>query len=237
MRTRNELERLAAAGRPLLSAAESLVDTGERDRILARILASDRPATRPARPRGMALVLVGVAVLAAGAAVAVFESRPGGRPLTRPAGHHHVALRGAKIEMAGYKFRTPTGFKHSAAACMSAPVAGKPRPALDGFAAAASADGGCVEAAYLVGGNKADIPSDAAPVDVGSYHGYFVFQESSGESALYVDLPNAAGDQRLVYLVLFAHGMTEDQLIAVAESGLPTLPLRATTTTCTENCG
>ena len=46
MRTRNSLERLAAAGRPRLSQADTLVDSAETDRILERIVATDRSAVR-----------------------------------------------------------------------------------------------------------------------------------------------------------------------------------------------
>jgi hypothetical protein len=237
MRTRNALARLAVAGRPLLAEADSLVDAGEEDRILEQILGSDRPAVHAARRRRMTLVLVGLAVLVAAGTVASIEAGHGNRAVTGRAGHHHLALKGARIELAGYKFRTPTGFKASSTPCGTAQSYSNAHPVLNGFVAAASADGGCVEAAYLLGGNQADIPSDAVPADVGNYHGYFVSQGSSTASTLYVELPNAAGDGRLAYLVLFAKGLTQDQLIAVAESGLPTLPLRPTTTTGTESGG
>lgn len=241
MRTHNELERLAAAGRPLLSGADALVGAAEEERILERILAFDRSATAGRRRRHVVLVLVGVATLAAASTVASIELGRGGAPSTGPPAQHHVALSGSKIQLAGYRFKTPAGFKGSAGACMPAPDPDSPRPGSDGFAAAASADGGCLEAAYLIAGDHEEgglVPSAAQPVDVGEYRGYF---EASGSgtdySTLYVELPNATGDHRLVYLVLFARDLIEDQLIAVANSGLRTVPLKPTTTTCAESCG
>jgi hypothetical protein len=226
MRIRNELEVLAGAGQRLIADAESLVDAVEEGHILARILASDRPAVRAAGRRRPAFLLAGVAVLVAAAAVASLEISGGSRPTTK-AGGLHGALSGAKIELAGYRFRTPAGFKPSTSSC--APASDE-TPVRNGFAAAASADGGCVEAAALIAANGSAIPADSRPVDVGAYQAWLVSQDT-GESTLYVELPNATGDQRSAYLVLFARGLTQDQLIAVAESGLPTLPLRPTTTT------
>jgi hypothetical protein len=96
------------------------------------------------------------------------------------------------------------------------------------FAAAAAADGACVEAAYIVAGDwlktHDPIPDSAAAVDVGDYSGYYVAADgSSDESSLYVALPHADA-QRIVYVLLVAHGVPEDELIAIAASGLPTLP-------------
>jgi hypothetical protein len=228
MRTRNDLERLDAAGRPLLADADSLVDAAEQDRILERILVSDRPRVdRPARMtprRRVAFLLVGVVLAAAVVAVALVGR--GNRPASPSSrGHHQLALTGATIQLSGYRFRTPAGFKSSTSTCGApATAAGNPRTITNGFAAAASADGGCVEAAYLIAPSTAggSIPVDAQPVDVGQYQGYFVPQDSSGGSALYVELPKAGGSSgNHVYLVLLSQGLTEDQLIAVAQSGLP----------------
>jgi len=245
MRTRNELERLAAAGRGLLAEAESLVDAGEEEQILERVLAFDRSAAATHRRRraGLVLVLGLIAVLAAAGTVAAMEVGGGSSQSSRPTGHHHqLALSGSRIQLAGYKFSTPAGFKPSTRSCISAPVANKPRPAIDGFAAAASADGGCVELVYLVAADWLQahglMPSAADAVDVGRYQGYFVPPQASGkQSTLYVNLPGADG-KRVVFLVLLSRGLTEAQLIAVAESGLPTLPpMGPTATTGTESSG
>ena len=60
MRTRNALERLEAAGRPLLAEVESLVDVAEEGRILERILAAASAGRSPRATRGRAaLALVG----------------------------------------------------------------------------------------------------------------------------------------------------------------------------------
>ncbi len=94
---------------------------------------------------------------------------------------------------------------------------------LDRFGAAASADGGCVEAFFLVPGSaSAPTPTPVGQaVEVGSYQGYYDSEGDSG-ATLYVELPQAsAGGSAPVILALYGQGLTEDQLIAVAESGLP----------------
>jgi hypothetical protein len=116
------------------------------------------------------------------------------------------------------------------------------------ISAAAAAEGGCVDGGIAIDkSNKgpaqilAHIPSDAEPVAVGSYQGYFLADAppdgpvDPGKMALYVYIPGAAGPGHLEYLVLFAKGLTEEQLIAAARSALPTSP--TSTTQCTQNCG
>jgi hypothetical protein len=230
MRTRDELERLAVAGRPLLAGADALVDAAEEGRILARILASDRPAEAVARrrstPRALwaALVLVGAVVVAAG--VAVVSTGVLGRsnsPATRPRGDRNLALSGARIELAGYEFKTPAGFKASSDSCVAASSSSSgPVTVMNGFAAAASADGGCIEAFGMVSGSGSPAQHGAEPVAVGAYQGYYVPEDDSGESTLYIQIP-ASGDLSH-YLALFAEGLTEQQLIAIAQSGLPPNP-------------
>lgn len=227
MRTRDELERLTVAGQPLLTDAAPLVDRDEEERILGRVLASSRePAgPRPTRLLRPALLVAGAAVAAAAIAVVSTGVLGGSNsPATRGSGRGKLALTGPTIQLAGYRFRTPAGFKRTFSSCMPVPAAGRPTTVLNGFAAAASADGGCVEAVYLIASSTLQgsvIPAGAQPVDVGAYQGYFVAQDADGRAALYVDLPKAAGDQDLVYLVLRARDVSEDQLVAVAVSGLP----------------
>ena len=117
------------------------------------------------------------------------------------------------------------------------------------IATAASAEGGCVDGGIATlastGGAAAilaHIPSNAEPVAVGSYQGYFLSHAPPDgpvdpeKTALYVYIPGAAGLRHLEYVVLFAKGLTEEQLVAVAQSGLPASP-PSTTQTCTQNCG
>jgi len=228
MRTRKELDRLTEAGRPLLAEADSLVDSGEKDRILERILASDRPSlTRRRRAtKRAALVLIGAAVLVAAASVAVLETGRGA-PLSKGVGRHPHRLNGAAIQLAGYRFKTPAGFKASSDSCIAASSSAGPVTVKDAFAAAASADGGCIEGFVFVSANGTT-PADngAEPVAVGDYQGYYVPQGASGESTLYVLLPteSTGGSDGPHYLALFAEGLTEQQLIAIAQSGLPGNP-------------
>jgi len=231
MRTRDALERLAAA-EPVV---ELPVDAGEEERILERILASDRVRSRrrPDRRPVLALLLAGAVVAAAAAVAATGAFRSAGpHPrVVEPARHHRVVLTGPRIELAGYHFRTPAGFKASKSSCPGASSGSGPTTVLNGFASAASAEGGCVEAFLMRPGSPSApnaTPADTQPVDVGSYQGYIASAGSDGGLNLYVEL--AAGPPPHPYLLLYAQGLDEEQLIAVAVSGLPASPTATGTT-------
>src|SRR5579862_2214849 len=208
MRTRNVLTRLAAAAPP----AEPLLEAGEEDRIFERLVTAPRPAAgRLGSPR----LRIAAAVCVA-AAVAVVSS--GVLSRAKPtATHQHPALSGSRITLAGYHFKTPAGFKASDTSCTPPATDAQAVTVLNSFASAASADGGCVGAFLLAPGSASAppaTPADATPVAVGSYQGYYV----SSDTTLYVALETVNGPS--TYLVLYAQGLTEDQLIAVAQSGL-----------------
>jgi len=218
MRTRNALERLMAAGRPLLAEAESLVNVAEEERILTQIVASDRRST-VRRRRPVALVLVAAAV--GGALLAGILTRSHAAPTASTRGRHHVALTGTLLELDGYHFRTPAGFKASDASCSA-----DSRDPGDAFETAAAAEGGCVSVYnVLPGSDGVPAPSGTGEerVTVGSYQGLFEDRGSAGMT-LYI----SGG------LVFDAQGLTEDQLIAIAASGLGNAPRLPTTTTGTE---
>ena len=226
MRTRNSLERLAA-----VAPAEPLLEAGEEDRILERIVASDRSPLRRRRPIAIALV----AATVVGAAVAAVATYGHATPPSRATGGHHpTALTGARIEAAGYHFRTPAGFTAtSESSCGTTSSDSGPHgisksgpvSVMNGFSVAASADGGCVAAFFMLS-HDGTTPADngATPVSVGNYQGYYTAPDASGQSALYVALPKADPAAGPVYLALYSEGLTEDQLIAVAQSGLPANP-------------
>ncbi len=224
MRTRNSLEHLAA-----VSPAEPSIDPGEQERILQRIFTVDRAVVRRRPP--VALVLVTAAVVGAAIVAVVVARGHANAPVVQAGGGHHVVLSGARIQMAGYHFQTPPGFMASSSSCAtesssSGPHAlSNPAPVTvtNGFKAAASADGGCVETFFLIPGSPtAPTPTPTGdPVAVGSYQGYYDAHNGSG-SMLYVELPPAsAGGAATIILALYGQGLTEDQLIAVAQSGLP----------------
>ena len=222
MRARNELDRLAAAGRPLHAHVDAVVGAGGEDAIFERIVATDRRTPPFAHRRPMALALLAVVVLAVVAAVAASETSNGDKESGPPKPHPRLSLTGSKIQLAGYRFSTPAGFTAS-----STPCAADTQPDIHGgansFGAAASAEGGCVSAYYLIAPGE-DPPSlfdGSESVDVGSYQGYFVAPDSSGQSRLYVGLPKASVADQQIYLALDARDLTEEQLIAVAQSGLP----------------
>ena len=191
-------------------------------------------AKRRARRRRSAVIALGIAVLGAVLAVALLP---------------------------GYRFRPPAGLKTSSRTCDVIRSGPGLWTVLHGAAAAASAEGGCVDGgiANLVSTRGpasvlAGIPSYATPVAVGRYQGYFLSHMPGDGCAvspispgpcdpnppvkmgLYVFVPNAAGPRHSVYVTLFSTGLTENQLIASALSGLRGSP-PSTTQTCTQNCG
>lgn len=210
MRTRNELDRLASAGKALHAEVDALLDDPESERILTQIVASERLPVRVARWRPVALALTGAAALAVAAILAAFAVGNG---------HEAPKLSGPKIESAGYHFATPAGFEPSSSQCENV-IHGTPGR----FGAAASADGGCVEAVgALVDGTgmPAGVPAGASTVDVAGHEAYFADRGSS-QAILWVRLPEADTAGKSAYVVLFSGGLSEEELIAVAASGLPT---------------
>jgi hypothetical protein len=176
------------------------------------------------RPRlRVAPAVIAAVTLAAAIAIGVIETGHGNPSSTRTGGRRKLALSGARIKLAGYRFKTPSGFTSSSSSCITAPSGSGPKTVLDGFAAAASAEGGCLEAFYLISTAGSAIPANAVPVDVGAYHGYLVPQDTSQQTTLYVELP-AVDDLSNPYLMLVAQGLTPDELIAVALTGLPSSP-------------
>lgn len=213
MRTRDALERLAVAGRPLLADADSLVDPGEEERILEQVLASSRPvAARPPTIRSLRpALLLGAAFIAVALAAVSIEI------VARGAGHHRLAGRERTIALAGYRFRLPAGYSRSSGACQPARLTpGRPMTVIYGVRAAASAEGGCLDVTLAAG--SPPVPPDVAAVTVGPYTGFLVTQGPERET-LYLEIPVAGGGDH--YLVLSAQGLTSEQLIAVARSGLP----------------
>jgi hypothetical protein len=224
MRTRNALERLTAAGAPLLAQADALSDAAEEDRILEQILATNRAPAAGHRRRRAALVLVGVVVVAAAATVASIETGTGSAPLTRTTtGQHKLAVSGRTIRLAGYRFRLPAGYASGTCEPPATSTPGSPNTVIHSMQSAASADGGCIGVAILARSWTA--PSDAQKVSVGSYDAFLV--PGSPREGLFVQIPGSQGDQ---YLVISAEGLSEAQLIAIAESGLPANPAAGTKT-------
>lgn len=221
MRSHSDLERLEAAGQPLLAEADSLVNAAEEDRILERILSCGRESAPPRRPRAWLVLAAAAVVVAIAVVLGLVAIDRGKSPGTTRQGGNAVALSGAKLQLAGFHFRTPAGFKDSSSTCVAAQSSSGPVTATNGFAAAASADGGCIEAFFMIADSGAKTPADegATPVAVGSHNGYYVPPNGSGESTLYIQLPTLNGTRQ--YLMLAAENLTEGQLVAIAASGFP----------------
>lgn len=201
-------------------------------RDVQEIIAKGR--TRRARRRSAAaLTTVGVV---AGALAITFSNLPTGAT-PRHTGSPSTGRSPAVLELASYRFELPRGFALRADACagLSAPPSQggtgvaihngqttSPVTVLQSMRAAASTDGGCLEAGLAAGDNV--VPAGASSAAVGSYQGYVVVA-SNGDVTLYVTLACESGCQAVTdeshYLVLASEGLTQQQLIIVASSGLP----------------
>lgn len=176
-----------------------------------------------------------IAIVAAGGAVALgveHARSSGGHDANTLGRGSSVPLSGTALRLAGYRFKLPAGFKTVTTPCAPTPrsTPGPPITVLGGFSAAASADGGCVQAA-LVDGPTYGPPALAQSVQLGSYQGFLSMQSSESET-LYVTIPAKDGNH---YLVLSAIGLSSAQLVAIVTAGLPAPA--GQTGNCAQGCG
>lgn len=206
-----------------VAVANEVATSVARERLRGAIAAEVANRRRNRRRRHGAGYAVGAA---AAAALAVALAVPSGPATpTRSTGKH-----GAVLELASYRFSLPSGFVPQDAACTTPPsvpvpqdgnqavhqVGANPETVLQAMRSAASSDGGCLEAALASGSDV--VPADATEIAVGDYEGY-LSTASNGDLTLFVAIPVAYGTN---YLVLASEGLTQQQLVAIATSGLPT---------------
>ena len=218
MSSRTHLEQLTAARPAVLDHLDDVIDAGEQERILRRILVTERPAGQIADGRrcGWFPKVVAAAAVAAACAVAIWSIVGSG---ASPAGPPTAPT----LRLAGYTFHLPRGFAATDAACTPtpAPPAGSPVTPVQSLEIAGSAAGGCIEGEVLSGTDV--VPPSASAVQVGSYDG-FQATTAAGNPILYVAIPPATAPGEDAYLVLTATGLTPAELVAVAASGLPAQP-------------
>lgn len=194
---------------------------------------------RVRHPRRLVAAVVGCAA-ALVAVLGALALSPGGEglpPTTPSQASRPPATRsipGQTLRLASYTFQLPAGYTSVASDCTALPTSLGPTIPVDlgagsPTAAAASADGGCIEAVLV--GQQAPMPSGAEAVEVGPYSGFVLTSPSSGVD-LYVEIPAFRGHHDLV---LAAEGLTADQVVSIAKSGLPSSlgPVES----CTTNCG
>jgi hypothetical protein len=202
-----------------------------------------RTRRRPRRTLVVADTAAAVAAIAAGSLALT------GGATARPKSTHQATAihRAARVQpaavqrfqLAGYSLTLPAGYHAVSQNCPALTLPANVNVGVrtlgqNPYAAAASASGACIEV-VLAAGPLATPPSGAQPVQVGPYQGYLVTNPNSIE--LYVGLPAAEGQHALI---LYANGLSPDDLIAVAASGLPPNGQGNTTvrsTPCTSNCG
>jgi hypothetical protein len=180
------------------------------------------------------------------------SSRPGqgprqASPATRPV----VALTGGTIRLAAATMHLPAGFKAVPGACAPAPNGlGAPISFLNSsFAAAASANGGCIEA-WLADATTTVVPPEAVPVTITGYQGELYSNQSTGFSTLYVTIPadlyvnvvTADGQPdptATIDLVLTTNGLSANELESIAATGIPAqpAPFAPLGTSCPGGCG
>ena len=214
----------------ILQAAMATATTTE----LVRIDVGRHLRNRSGRSRRY---LAGVAGAAAAALIVVGALAVAGGGDSHPTSGTHTAATvpaaGTTIRLAGYSFQLPAGYQMVGSDCAALPPGLTPTIPVVGensFAAAASTRGGCIEA-LLAAGDAATVPSGAQSVQVGPYQG-FVIAGAPTDVVLYVEIPPA---ERHHDLVLVASGLNADQVVAIAESGLPSSIGPATP--CTTGCG
>jgi hypothetical protein len=248
MPTHTELDRLAAARPAFLDRTERVVDEAEESRILDQILVfapsptasvNTPPSVRREHSfRIVVRVISGVSAVALVIVVIVAMAGSNGHP---PGVHRDHALRVTTpssstapiMRLAGLRFKLPAGYKTVDSPCTASPspIPGTPLTVIGGLTAAASADGGCIEAGVTSWALTGAVPQGVKPVQVGPYHGFL----SSGPTeivTLYVAIPVADTTH---YLVLTSVGLSADQVVAIAKAGLPTALGPAQS--CQTNCG
>ena len=140
-------------------------------------------------------------------------------------GQSHIVLTGPRIQLAGYRFGTPAGFRASSTACAKAISLLEIQPHSNTFTAAGVANGPCVAGSFVAvsRGALSLILEFAHPRDVGGYQGYDDWGTDPHDhvfSELYVHAP-AVGGHDTPYLVLTAQDLTVGELADIAISGLP----------------
>lgn len=248
MPTHTELERLAAARPAVLDRTDSVVDEAEESRILDQILlsasSSAASVNTPLSARSdhsfriVVRTISGVAAVALVIAVTVAVAGSNGHPLSDHRDHTlRVTTPSSSTEpimrVAGFRFKLPAGYKtvDSPCAASPSPIPGTPLTVIGGLAAAASADGGCIEAGLTGWALTVAVPQGVQSVKVGPYQG-FLSSSPTETVILYVAIPAADGTH---YLVLTSVGLSADQVVSVAKAGLPTALGPAQS--CEANCG
>ena len=207
MTREHALERLAGSRPTDLDAP----DPQAEDEILSRILAARQAAPVGERTRmrpALALVAAGLTTCAIGG-WRLAQGHDTSTP-ARTAG-------GPIMQLAGYSFRLPHGYRaNTACSPPAAPAPGSPITVVQSLEVAAGAAGGCLQVELASGSSV--VPASATPVAVGGYQGYET--TAGGNPTLYVVIPASAGADSS-YLIATGVGLTAGQLVSIIASGLP----------------
>jgi hypothetical protein len=232
----NELDTLSKFRADVPSRGEA-ARSQARDALSAAITAAAPPAPQPRTDRAarlrrrVAVAALGALIVAGGSwYAATTHARGSGAPLTHAT---TLTLSGVPIKLAAYTFKTPQDYRPALTyACPSAPgesSGAEPVPVLGGITSAIPQGGGCLFFALSAGGLYGP-PASSQPIAVGSYAG-FLFDGvdlvngtviapgmTASSTTLFVMIPAASGSH---YLVLSSTTLSDDDLVQVAASGLP----------------
>jgi hypothetical protein len=188
--------------------------------------AGDRLRKLNYRPRGSVRPMaagagLAVAALAAGGGAYLAEGTAGVSTPDRSSATAAQAA-GASIQLDGYTFKLPVGFKATGQHCTAPGHGGTPVAGSARFAAGAAAHGGCVEVLLLT--RPLPVPGDATPVKVGPYQGYLQASPSALRHpilrlAIYGKFP---GTNSTSELIVSAKNLSESQVINIAARALST---------------
>ena len=202
---------------------------------------------RHAQRRRVKASVTAVVAVAVGVAIAIPVADsgrgPAPRSLTAPNRSGHVSLTGEAVSLAGYKTDLPTGYTVADAStgtqCSNffvpvgvPPAPGSAAPSPQDFsqlALQANGSGGCL--AFGLSGNYGQSGSSAAVTDpvapsgsetttIGAYQASTYQAPNSPTVAVYVQIPTTGGGDH--DLIVAAQGITQPDLIAMIQKGLPT---------------
>jgi hypothetical protein len=170
---------------------------------IAEQLCSRNYRPRAARHRGV--------IIAAGAACAA-AAAGGAYAAASAHGPAPAALR-QTVHLDGYSLTLATGSPGRDRRCAPAPGHGRPETVSQAGGVFRAYGDGCLH--ITLGPPRA--PADAAPVTVGTYHGYLRVQPAAGKITLYLD----ASTRSWLVFAATRTGLTARQLTDLAERGIP----------------
>lgn len=199
--TTDELE---ADLRTALARRAAEVPTEAADRLCGR---DYRPRSRDWRAATAGMAIAATTAVTGGYLAWVFADGTNHPPTTS------AKQASATIQLDGYRFALPAGFKATAAPCGQR-LPGMPAPGSSRFAAGAAAHGGCVEAVLST---QADPPAASSTLTIGRHLAFVSAGQPTAAIELYVDIHS---DSSYRWLVIAATDLSQRQVVTIAAKAL-----------------